>query len=616
MLASSARPSRADCTQRATPTSSPPVASKDHPIHHRDASERLWVLEPLPAWAPTNSHLSRLTQAPKHQLADPALAARLVIERDEHCVAAIEVKLSEAVDDRDVGPGTSSGSSRFARSNICYVLIGFYELPYYADRMATAIVDPAIEQTDSSDFDAVLNEVAGHLNAQHARLIDLTITMLADESLWVGDGAHSPELFLAWRTGLAANRARQIVTIARRADELPETIEACRRGELAIDQMAAIANRAPWWADHEICDLAKKLTVGQLRHTLSTYPFPQIPSPTDAGNDENVGADADGGATDPADVATTSPDSATDPDCTQDPDCAAGSADRTDDAGEPTPVGGASGEGSATSGRIWWAIGDDGQFHLHLDCDPLTAMTIEAAMREARDSLIQDGHRNVSDLDAFLEMAQRSLDGVESPSRRERFRTNIFIRTDGTCCDDHASTIPDAIRQYITCDGLMSPVFVTDDIPISVGRTQRMIPLRTRRIVVLRDQGCRVPSCNVTHHIEVHHIIHWEDDGTTDTWNLIALCPKHHRMHHRGELGIVGNADIDGGVTFTNRHGRVIGTTGARPQPPGALPPAPTGVYEHPLGERLDSHWLYFNPPAEHRKRAWDEHPHNPLRAS
>ena len=40
--------------------------------------ERLFVLEPLPAWAPTFNHLSRLSAAPKHHLADPALAARLL----------------------------------------------------------------------------------------------------------------------------------------------------------------------------------------------------------------------------------------------------------------------------------------------------------------------------------------------------------------------------------------------------------------------------------------------------------------------------------------------------------------------------------------------------------
>lgn len=45
---------------------------------YRDALERLWVLDPVPAWAPTRSHLRRLSSPPKHHLVDPALAARLL----------------------------------------------------------------------------------------------------------------------------------------------------------------------------------------------------------------------------------------------------------------------------------------------------------------------------------------------------------------------------------------------------------------------------------------------------------------------------------------------------------------------------------------------------------
>jgi predicted AAA+ superfamily ATPase len=39
---------------------------------------RLRILDPLPAWTPTSNHLRDLTASPKHYLADPALAARLV----------------------------------------------------------------------------------------------------------------------------------------------------------------------------------------------------------------------------------------------------------------------------------------------------------------------------------------------------------------------------------------------------------------------------------------------------------------------------------------------------------------------------------------------------------
>jgi uncharacterized protein len=43
-----------------------------------DTLTQLRILDELPAWSTGRSHLNRLTQAPKHHLADPALAARLV----------------------------------------------------------------------------------------------------------------------------------------------------------------------------------------------------------------------------------------------------------------------------------------------------------------------------------------------------------------------------------------------------------------------------------------------------------------------------------------------------------------------------------------------------------
>lgn len=66
-------------TLRAAATSS----RGDHPArtttqNYLDALTRLWLVDPLPGWLPTGSHLKRLTTPAKHQLADPALAARLV----------------------------------------------------------------------------------------------------------------------------------------------------------------------------------------------------------------------------------------------------------------------------------------------------------------------------------------------------------------------------------------------------------------------------------------------------------------------------------------------------------------------------------------------------------
>ena len=52
--------------------------AKSTTLPYRDVLERLWILDPIEAWLPTRNRLSRVSAPPKHQLADPALAARLL----------------------------------------------------------------------------------------------------------------------------------------------------------------------------------------------------------------------------------------------------------------------------------------------------------------------------------------------------------------------------------------------------------------------------------------------------------------------------------------------------------------------------------------------------------
>jgi uncharacterized protein len=52
--------------------------SKNATQAYRDALARVWVLDEVPAWIPSNDRLSELGHTPKHQLADPAFAAQLL----------------------------------------------------------------------------------------------------------------------------------------------------------------------------------------------------------------------------------------------------------------------------------------------------------------------------------------------------------------------------------------------------------------------------------------------------------------------------------------------------------------------------------------------------------
>jgi uncharacterized protein len=56
---------------------------------YRDVLTRLWILDALPAWLPTSNTIAELTQAPKHHLVDPALAARLLGVTHEALLAGV-----------------------------------------------------------------------------------------------------------------------------------------------------------------------------------------------------------------------------------------------------------------------------------------------------------------------------------------------------------------------------------------------------------------------------------------------------------------------------------------------------------------------------------------------
>lgn len=52
--------------------------AKTTALAYRDVLSKLWLLDEVPAWTGTSNRLAALAKAPKHHLADPALAARLL----------------------------------------------------------------------------------------------------------------------------------------------------------------------------------------------------------------------------------------------------------------------------------------------------------------------------------------------------------------------------------------------------------------------------------------------------------------------------------------------------------------------------------------------------------
>jgi hypothetical protein len=225
---------------------------------------------------------------------------------------------------------------------------------------------------------------------------------------------------------------------------------------------------------------------------------------------------------------------------------------------------------------------------------------VERSLVAARQSLEDEGAvGEPSWADALVSVADRSLGGGAPRPARDRHLVLVHVGSDGHGTHGHlhlGPPLPDSLRRRLGCDGRVRAVAERDGVAVSVGRTRRIVPERTRVAVEERDGGCRVPGCDRTRWLESHHVRHWEDGGATDTSNLVALCSRHHRLHHLGHLHITGDADRPDGLVMTDRRGRRLTGCG-RPAPPPAQLPV-TGHWRPPTGEPFDPDCVYFGEPS------------------
>ncbi len=378
-----------------------------------------------------------------------------------------------------------------------------------------------------------IGDLSSQLAQIHAEMVEETVLLLAGD-VWAGDGGiRSPQHFLQVFGWVSPAHANQLVAVARRRAELPETV--MEQGRLSLDQAAVVAQHVPAGFSAGGAELAEMMTVPQLRRTLSRYCFQDIGAPADP----DVPVEREAG-----------------PELTMNP-----------------------------HGR---------RFQLHFEASRDDGALIEQAIREAKDALFTAGNPNATLADGFMAMAGRSLGAVTTHARREHYKVMIHLDVDGKGWLGKKGALPGELLKRFTCEGKIVPVWESEGSPVAVGRSQRIVPERTRRLVEDRDRGCRFPGCGVTAFLENHHLIHWADGGVTDPENLLSLCPFHHCEHHKGVFTISGTPVTPTGLIFTTVRGFVIGPV--KPWPP-PTPPDPTPPNTEILrGDWCDTQWLEIRP--------------------
>ncbi len=420
---------------------------------------------------------------------------------------------------------------------------------------------------DVEDIHARTAAVCARLAQAHAELVEITRELLATD-LWAEGGIRSPQHWLVVRAGLSPGRAGEIVSLARRGQELPETLAAMSAGRLGVDQAAIVARYVPAAYSAQACELAEMATVPQLRRSLSRYAFVDEPAAM---------SDAPSAHADPQRQPV------------------GANEDREGEAPHPGP--------EVEPARLSMST-IDGRFELSYSAPASIGAVVEASIREAKDALFHTGRVNATLADGLAEVANRSLSSVESTSRTGKFRIYVHLDTDGGWIG-RGGRLPGHLVDGMTCDGVLQPVWETDSVPVSVGRAQRVVPDRTRRLVESRDQGCRYPGCTSIGHVEAHHIVHWRHGGRTDLDQLVSLCPYHHDRHHEGEFTISGTPARPDGLIFWARGGWPLSPVAAQPWPDApspyaARPPDSQGanatgpLWSGPIGERLQARHLHL----------------------
>jgi len=328
------------------------------------------------------------------------------------------------------------------------------------------------------------------------------------------EGATSTEAWLAERYGVSASRARAYVHVGEKAPKLPHLVGSLCAGEVSFDKVRVLADVATAATERQLCDQAKECTVREL-----------------------------------ADIAR--------------------SAGERARASSPA-------QGRSEHDRRFLRFNDEHRtmsVQLPRDTYAQTRARIEAVAKEIPSEGETPWDQRCAD--AMTELVHSSGSGTGSGTgTADRAATSspyvvVVHAPIGALVDESGqeTVLAGDLERHglidcetlgrIACDATIV-IAADDDVGHTMyeGRARRFPSAAQRREVMRRDRHCRFPGCTNVTFANVHHIVPWKPDGTTDLPNLVLLCKHHHGLVHRLVWTMSGNANEE--LTFVGPGGRVM----------------------------------------------------------
>jgi len=411
--------------------------------------------------------------------------------------------------------------------------------------------DAEDELTDAEDEIFLLGERCARAYMQADALHYQALKLLAEfdrRSGWEDTGFSSTAEWLAWRIGIKPGAARERVRTALALEQLPQTSEAMRNGELSFTKVRALTRVATPDTETTLLDFAKAGSAANLERVVRGWKT--------LGRKSEVTAE----------------------------------------------------QIRHRSRRFSAFVDDDGMVVVTGRLDPEVGALFMRAVEAASDALYRegwDGEVRRADPDAAADLpetkpeqrradavgliAERALaagfgvrgggdaenreQGDEHPvqdpapisgTRAERYQVMLHVDA-GTLEEDGEpgrSELEDGTRvsaetsRRLACDA--SRITVThapDGEVIGAGRRARTVTPSVRRALEARDRGCRFPGCGLRF-TEAHHVKHWADGGETSLRNSVLLCRRHHRAVHEGGVRVC--IDVRQQVVFFTPRGKAL----------------------------------------------------------
>jgi hypothetical protein len=186
---------------------------------------------------------------------------------------------------------------------------------------------------------------------------------------------------------------------------------------------------------------------------------------------------------------------------------------------------------------------DESWWNLWGGLDGVSGALVDKALNEAADQLSEhsQGERMTSGWYRAVALTQLCVNDTPPPAQ-------VTVHLDARHAAEsngQAGVVLEAgprvgrkALEAVLCEAVVEVTARSEDgVPMVYGRKTRTIPPALRRFILHRDGlTCRADGCPSNHRLQIHHLIPWSQDGTTDPDNLITLCWYHHQIvvHQQG----------------------------------------------------------------------------------